>query len=261
MTATLRGCIVAQEGYTFLSLDASQLELRVAAILCQDPAMLEDVKQQDLHLATAIRVFGLPTKNEAVLELGYNTTSEAVKDWITRETALRRYNAKQLNFAILYGATASKIAEMAGVTIQKAEEMLRLYFKTYPILKRWIDKMTAQAKIDKFVVSMFGRIRPIPEFDSPIWSLRSKAEREAVNTLVQGTAIDIVKLAMLQLRQIFDLSVRMVLNVHDEILFEVPDPLLDGCIKICKEELPQRFPEYPFTMKVSKCYGALEKVK
>jgi DNA polymerase-1 len=237
---TLRDCLVAEEGFTFLSLDASQLELHVAATLCQDPAMLEDVTEDDLHMATAIRVFGW--------------TDDA------KEMKLRRYNAKQLNFAILYGATASKIAEMAGVTLERAEELLQMYFATYPVLYKWILATQKQAKKDGFVVNIFGRIRPIPEFKSEIWSLRAKAEREAVNTKVQGTAVDIIKLAMLYLRRELDKSVRLVLNVHDEILFEVPDAILESTIATCKE-MYAAFPDYPWTLKLGKCYGKLKELK
>jgi DNA polymerase-1 len=237
--ATLRSCIVAEQGYTFLSLDASQIELRVVAILSQDPLLLEAIKSTDLHLATAIQVFGW-TDDEA-------------------EMKQRRYNAKQLNFAILYGADEYKIAEMSGCTVDEAKELIKKYFETYVVLDRWIKLTQRQAKSNGYVTNLFGRIRPIPEFQSGSWKLREKAEREAVNTVVQGTAIDIIKKMMLYLRSELDPRVRLVLNVHDEMLWECPDDLLQQSIETSKE-LTLAFPDYPCKLVVGTVYGEMKEI-
>ena len=134
---TLRSCIVAEEGYTFISLDASQIELRVVAILSQDPLLLKVLESEDLHLATAIQVFGWTDDQE--------------------EMARRRYNAKQLNFAVLYGADAYKVSEMASIPVLEAEELIGAYFRKYPVLYQWIQDRKTQAKIDGYVVNLFGR--------------------------------------------------------------------------------------------------------
>jgi DNA polymerase-1 len=260
MPSTLRSCIISSPGTTFLSLDASQIELRVVAILSQDPAMLQDINSGDLHLATAIRVFGLPTREEAIQHLGEEPSEESIVDWIKAETKHRRYNAKQLNFAILYGAEAFKIAEMADIDESEAEVLIVQYFQAYPVLEAWIKSVKAQAREDGYVVNMLGRIRPIPDIKSGIWKIRAAAERECVNTKVQGTAVDIVKLAMLYLRGLFDQSIKLVLQVHDEIVFEVPDNLLKTAIEQSKE-LAGAFPDYPFKAVAGKIYGDMKEVE
>ena len=106
---------------------------------------------------------------------------------------------------------------------------------------------------------MFGRIRPLPELYGGSFKIREKAEREVVNTIVQGTAVDIVKMAMLYLRGMFDTMVRLVLQVHDEILWECPDGLLQQALGQCKE-LEPAFPDYPFSIKTGKVYGEIKEV-
>jgi len=207
---TLRSCIVAEEGYTFLALDASQIELRVLAILSQDPQMLEDLRTSDLHLATAVRMFGW-TDDEEVMKK-------------------RRYAAKQANFALVYEASEFKLAEMLECSVEEALEFMADHRDAYPILYQWMDATKIKAKEDGFVVNMFGRIRPLPELYAGSWKMREEAEKEIVNTIVQGTAVDIVKKMMLYLKGAFDPSVRLVLQVHDEVLWEVPDELLDNIL-------------------------------
>ena len=236
---TLRSCIAAEPGYTFVSLDASQIELRVVAILSQDPLMLQALKEKDLHMATAIQVFG------------YTDDVTLMKE--------RRYNAKQLNFAILYGADAEKVAEMAGCTIGEAEELIEQYFNTYRVLHRWIKGIHKGAKESGYVTNLFGRKRQIPELISPNWRLREKGERESVNTIVQGTAVDIVKRMMLYLRGELSSQVRLVLQVHDEILWETPLELLQHTLDTIAGMYPA-FPDYPCTLKIGEYYGELKEV-
>lgn len=238
----LRDCIVAAPGCTLVSFDASQIELRVVAILSQDPLLLEALKSDDLHMATAIQVFGWTDDKDLMAE--------------------RRYDAKQLNFAILYGADEYKVAEMAGCSLMEAEVMIDKYFRTYHVLKAWIDATIAQARLDGFVTNMFGRIRPIPEINSSIYSIKAKGEREAINTIVQGTAVDIVKKMMLYLQSELGkvhLNVKLILQVHDEILWEVPDDDI-GSILYIGEGLAQAFPDYPCSVKIGKVYGKMEGV-
>lgn len=239
MPSTLRSCIVAESGYTFLSLDASQIELRVLAILSQDPQLLEDLKTEDLHLATAIRMFGW-TDDEA-------------------EMKKRRYDAKQCNFALVYEVGEETLADMFGCSIVEVEQFMADHRRTYPALYEWMDTTKDKAKEEGYVINIFGRIRPLPELYAGSFKIREKAEKEIVNTLAQGTAIDIVKLAMLHLRRIFDKAIRLVLNVHDEILWECPDGLLQQALGQC-QELEPAFPDYPFSIKTGKIYGEMEEL-
>lgn len=236
---TLRSCIIAEEGYTFLSLDANQIELRVLALLSQDPQMLEDLRTGDLHLATAIRMFGW-TNNEA-------------------EMKKRRYDAKQANFALVYEASEFKLAEMLECSVEEALEFMAEHKTAYPILYQWMEQRKIQAREDGFVVNMFGRIRPLPELYAGSWKMRESAEKEIVNTIIQGTAVDIVKKMMLYLREIFPPEVRLVLQVHDEILWEVPDDSLERTLELSKE-LTLAFPDYPVKVSTGKVYGDLKEL-
>uniref|UniRef100_A0A6M3LAE4 Putative DNA polymerase n=1 Tax=viral metagenome TaxID=1070528 RepID=A0A6M3LAE4_9ZZZZ len=239
---TLRSCIITEQGYTFISLDAIQIELKVLAILSQDPKMLEDLRTGDLHLATAIRMFGYTDDGDLM--------------------GKRRYDAKQGNFALVYDAGEERLAMMLECTVEESLEFMADHKAAYPVLYQWMDTTKAKVKEDGFTVNMFGRIRPLPELSAGSWRMRENAEREIVNTIVQGTAVDIVKLCMIQLRKdILDPSIRIVLQVHDEILLECPDIILKDTILNIIEELPLRFPDYPFSMKIGKCYGELKDVK
>jgi len=240
MTDTLRGCIISESGYTFISLDASQIELRVLAILSQDPQMLEDLKTSDLHMATAIRMFGW-TDNED-------------------EMSARRYKAKQANFALVYGADEYKLAEMLECTLEEAREFMGEHKRAYPILYAWMEEVKIKVKEEGYTVNMFGRIRPIPELNAGSWKVREAAEREIINTITQGSAVDIVKIAMLYLRKVLDISVRLVLQIHDEMLWECPNNLLHQSVKIC-QSVKDIFPDYPFNIKVGTIYNQLKEVK
>jgi DNA polymerase I len=233
---TLRGCIRSEDGYTFLSLDASQIELRVLAYLSQDPRMLEDVKSSDLHMATAIRMYGLTDDKE--------------------EMTRRRYRAKQGNFSNVYGAGDEKLAEILDCEVDEAILFREEHKATYPRLYEYIKEAKEKAVQDGYVVTMHGRIRPIPELQAGSRSMREKAEKEAFNTIIQGSAVDIVKLMMIQLRKIYPREIRLVLQVHDEMLWEVPDTLLSWAIEQT-EILGELFPDYPCEVKVGKYYNEL----
>ena len=240
MPDTLRSCIVAEPGYTFISLDASQIELRVLAIMSQDPQMLEDLRTGDLHMATAIRMFGWTDDED--------------------EMSSRRYKAKQANFALVYGADDYKLAEMLECTTEEAREFMEEHKRAYSILYAWMEEVKVKVKEEGYTVNMFGRIRPIPELSAGSWKVREAAEREIVNTIVQGSAVDIVKLAMLYLRKELDRSIRLVLQVHDEMLWECPNDLLEESLTQCKT-LAEIFPDYPFNIKVGTVYNQLKEVE
>ena len=235
---TLRSCIVAEEGYTFLSIDASQIELRVLGQLSQDPQLLSDLATGDLHTATMLRMWG------------YTDDPDLWKS--------RRYKAKTGNFALVYGADEFTLARIFECEIEEALEFMADHEEAYPRLYEWMAEVKAQAKIDGYVINIFGRIRPIPELESHIWQIKEKAERETVNTVVQGTAVDIVKKMMLHMRGVYSSEIRLVLQVHDEMVFEVPDALLVSAIQQV-EDLDSLFPDYPVGIEYGKVYGEMEK--
>lgn len=235
----LRTALKAPMGYRYVSLDASQLELRVVGILSQDPLLMEALASEDLHLATAIRVFGWTDDPS--------------------EMNTRRYNAKQINFATLYGATEVKIAEMIDCEVWQAAAFIQQYFSTFPVLCNWMEEKKREAKHNLYTTNLFGRKRPIPDLLSPSWKLKEKAQKEIINTIVQGTAADIVKLMQMYLKSEVDSDIRFVLQVHDEILLEVPEELYDRTVGICKT-LNQAFPQYPCTIKTGIYYGELDSI-
>jgi len=231
---------VAEQGYSLISLDASQIELRVLANLSQDPQMLADLVSGDLHMATALRMFG------------HSDDPEVMKK--------RRYDAKQTNFAVVFGAEAHKLSQMFECSLEEAEQFMADHRAAYPRLYAWMDEQIALAKENGYTINMFGRIRPLPDLQAGSWKVREKAEREVVNTLVQGCAVDIVKMAGLYLRDVLDRRVRFVLQVHDEWVLECPDELMDSTLTLCKE-LEGAFPGYPFSISTGKVYSKLKEVK
>jgi len=230
MTDTLRSCIVAEEGYSFISLDASQIELRVLAILSNDPQMLEDLETGDIHQATANRM------------------------------GVSRYDGKQGNFAMVYGADEYKLAEMLECSTTEALEFMAEHKKTYPRLYAWMEEEKAKVRKAGYTISMFGRIRPLPDLSAGSWKIRQGAEREIINTIVQGTAVDIVKLVGLYLRSVLDYAIRFILQVHDEWLLECPDELVQETVEQCRK-LDQMFPQYPFKISIGTVYNQLKEEK
>ena len=131
--------------------------------------------------------------------------------------------------------------------------------RSYPVLYKWMNDVKVKAAQDGYVVNMFGRVRPIPELHSASKKVREKARRETVNTLIQGTAVDIVKIAGLYLRNVLDYRVRFILQVHDEWVLECPDELLEESIAKCRT-LDKIMPQYPFNITVGKVYNELKEI-
>ena len=201
----IRRAFVAPEGYRLLSCDYSQIELRILAHVTGDPALTEAfANDRDVHAATAARVFEVPL--------------EAV-------TGDQRRQAKTINFAVIYGQSGFALANTLGVETKVASQWIKDYFEQLPGVKQYVEETMASAKEKKYVQTLLGRRRYVPELDSPNFQLRQFGERAAVNMPIQGTAADIMKLAMIDVYQ--DLlaespkSVRLLLQVHDELLFEV----------------------------------------
>lgn len=211
----IRRAFVAEDGWTLLALDYSQFELRVAAALSGDRALTAAFRARaDIHAATATEVFGI--------------TADAV-------TKDQRRVAKAINFGILYGMGPGTLSQTAGISRTEAEEYIHAYFAAYPQLHAWIEETKAIARSRGFVESLFGRKRYLPEMSSGVPMVRAAAERMAVNMPIQGTQADLMKMAMVQAdawiteanhstthrRAALSERIRMLLTVHDELVFEV----------------------------------------
>jgi DNA polymerase-1 len=201
----IRAAFVARPGAQLLSADYSQIELRLLAHFSGDPLLKRAYAEEiDIHTLTASEVFGVPI------------------DAMDKET---RNRAKAVNFGIVYGISAFGLAAQLGIPQAEARAYIDRYFARYEGVQAFIQKTLAQTRKDGFVRTMFGRLRPIPDIESRNPNQRGFAERTAINTPLQGTAADLIKLAMIALdRKLAErgLKTRMVLQVHDELLFEVP---------------------------------------
>ena len=202
----IRAAFVAAPGFRLLSADYSQIELRLMAHFSEDPLLVRAYEEnRDIHTLTASEVFGVP------------------EEAMDKET---RGRAKAVNFGIVYGISPFGLAAQLGIPQQEARAYIDRYFSRYQGVHAFIERTIAEVRRDGFVRTLFGRIRPIPDIESRNPNQRGFAERTAVNTPLQGTAADLIKLAMIVIdRQLIEekLRTRMVLQVHDELLFEVPE--------------------------------------
>lgn len=202
----IRRAFIAEQGCSLLSADYSQIELRILAHLSGDASLIQTfVRDEDIHTRTASEIFGLPA------------------DEITPEM---RRKAKAVNFGIIYGISAFGLAQDIGVSNTEAKKYIDGYFSRYPGVREFIDRTVSQARSSGFVTTLLGRKRFIPELSSGSAPVRSFGERTAVNTPIQGTAADLIKLAMVFIHRAIrerKLRSRMILQVHDELIFEVPD--------------------------------------
>ncbi|MBP7574025.1 MAG: DNA polymerase I, partial [Rhodoferax sp.] len=202
----VREAFVAPAGCVIASADYSQIELRIMAHISGDAALLLAFHDgMDVHRATAAEVFGIATSE---------VTSEQ-----------RRY-AKVINFGLIYGMSAYGLARNLGIDNTAAKNYIERYFDRYPGVKRYMDNTRQQAKAQGYVETVFGRRLYLPEINSPNGPRRSGAERAAINAPMQGTAADLIKLSMVKVQQVLDAEKRgtkMIMQVHDELVFEVPD--------------------------------------
>ena len=216
----LRRAFVASDGFVFVDADYSQIELRVLAELSGDETFLNAFREkQDIHRITAARVFHIPF------------------DEVTDE--MRRI-AKAVNFGIVYGISAFSLADDIKVSNKEAESFIEGYFQRYPSVKKYMDKTVAQAKEDGYAKTIFGRRRLIPELSHKAFNTRSFGERAAMNMPVQGTAADIIKIAMIKVWNRLakeGLKSRLVLQVHDELLIEAKIGEEERVKAILKDEM------------------------
>ena len=220
MGRRIRRAFVAEQGNKIVSADYSQLELRLLAHITQDPVMLEAFqKGEDIHARTARLVFGARTDAEL---------KEA-----------RRF-AKIVNFAIAYAIEPWGLSQRVGISRQEAKKVIEDYYNTYKGVRRYMEEVPVRARQHGYVRSIYGRIRPLPGIADRNANIRKAAEREAINMPIQGTASDIVKIAMLHVDEEFKrngLAARLLMQVHDELLVEVPDKEVDKVKEILKREM------------------------
>ena len=199
----IRKVFVPRAGYEFMDADYSQIELRVLAHMSGDEQLIEAYRsEQDIHRITASKVF--------------HTPFEEVTD-------LQRRNAKAVNFGIVYGISSFGLSQDLSISRKEAAEYIEQYFATYPKVKEFLDRLVEDAKKQGYTTTMFGRRRPIPELSSSNFMQRSFGERVAMNSPIQGTAADIIKIAMIRVwRTLRDrgLKSKLILQVHDELVIE-----------------------------------------
>jgi DNA polymerase-1 len=215
--ARIRKAFIAAPGHSLVSADYSQIELRLLAHVADIPALKESFsKGEDIHARTASEVFGVPMAG--------------------MDSATRR-RAKAINFGIIYGISAFGLARQLGITGGEAKTYIDAYFKRYPEIRAYMDNTKEEARINGFVLTPFGRRCWVPRIREKIPAIRAYAERQAINAPLQGGAADIIKRAMVKLPAALaaeKLSARLILQVHDELLFEAPDEEAEATAKIAQ---------------------------
>jgi DNA polymerase-1 len=214
----IRAAFAARPGWKLVVADYSQIELRLLAHMSRDPVLMDAFRHgEDIHTRTAAEVFGVPPL------------------MITPE---QRRNAKAVNFGIVYGQTPFGLAQALGIERKEAELYIRAYFERYAGVRRFIDATIAQVRREGYAMTLFGRRRPIPDMNNRNPNARNFAERTAVNTPLQGTAADLIKLAMIRIdEKLRGMQTRMLLQVHDELVFEAPSEEVDQVRALAKTEM------------------------
>lgn len=224
--------------HVLISADYSQIELRLIAEIANEEMMLDAfIKSQDIHRATAAKV--------------YNVDYDLV-------TPDQRRNAKTVNFSILYGAGSTNISRQLNISRTEARELIDQYFRTYSGLKSYMASVVENARTQGFVKTLLGRKRVLRDINSKNALARSNAERVAINTPIQGTAADMIKLAMIHIHDRFvkeNLETKMILQVHDELVFDVPTKELEKVQQIIQYEMQHAIPELKVPIEVGMGFG------
>ncbi|HEX2265366.1 MAG TPA: DNA polymerase [Solirubrobacterales bacterium] len=220
----VRACFVAEKGMELLSADYSQVELRVLAHVA-DESVLKDVfhKGEDVHAATAAEVFEIERDE---VDVG------------------QRSKAKMVNFGIVYGLTGFGLSDRLNIPRKEGEEFVARYLERFPAVRAFREQVIERAQEEGFVTTLMGRRRPIPELRSGNPNTRRLGERLAVNTVIQGTAADIIKLAMVRCTRALaeaGLGTQLVLQIHDELLFEGPEAEIEAASEIARREMVEAF--------------------
>jgi DNA polymerase-1 len=216
----IRAAFIAEPGHVLLTADYSQIELRLLAHFSRDPLLVEAYRRgDDIHTLTASQVFGVPP---------------------LMVTPDHRRQAKVVNFGIVYGLSPFGLSQNLGIEPAEAKQFIANYFEQYKGVRTFIDKTLEEARRDLKVRTLFGRIRPIPDINTKNSNQRGFAERTAVNTPLQGTAADLIKLAMIRIDAAVrqrNLKSRMTLQVHDELVFEVPEKEIEMMQSLVRDQM------------------------
>ncbi len=218
----IRKVFVPGEGHIFTDADYSQIELRILAHMSGDEQLIEAYRMdEDIHRITAAKVFHIP---------------------LSEVTDLQRRNAKAVNFGIVYGISSFGLSQDLSISRKEAEAYIQEYFATYPKVKEFLDRSVEEAKKNGYVTTMFGRRRPVPELSSGNFMQRSFGERVAMNSPIQGTAADIIKIAMIHVYRALKeagCKSRLILQIHDELLIETLEEEAQTVERILREEMKQ----------------------
>jgi DNA polymerase I len=224
----VRACFVAEPGQMLLSADYSQVELRVLAHVADEEVLKEIFREgDDVHAATAAEVFDI-SRDE--VDVG------------------QRSKAKMVNFGIVYGLTGFGLADRLNIPRKEGEEFVARYLERFPAVRAFREEVVERAQEQGYVTTLMGRRRPIPELRSGNPNTRRLGERLAVNTVIQGTAADVIKVAMVRCREALreqGLATRLVLQIHDELLFEGPPEEMDGAVELVRREMCAAYPLDP----------------
>ena len=222
---TIRKAFVADEGFVLLSADYSQVELRILAHITQDETLIETFRRgADIHRATASKIFNIPEE---------------------QVTADQRRAMKTINFGVLYGMSAFRLSNELSIPTGQAKDFIEAYFARYPKIQEYLDRTLEEARSTGKVTTLFGRVRYIPEIHNRSFTVRGNAERMATNAPIQGTAADLLKLAMIALDKRLDAEAAeacMLLTVHDEIVIETPEKTASEVATIVKETMETIYP-------------------
>jgi len=222
MGREIRKAFIADEGWVLLSADYSQVELRILAHMTEDESLIETFRRgEDIHRATASQMFNIPPE-----EL----------------TAEQRRAAKVINFGVLYGMSAFRLSNELNISTAQAKDWIDAYFSKYPKIHEYLERTLVEARSSGKVTTLFGRVRYIPEIHNRSFTVRGNAERMAINAPIQGTAADLLKLAMIALERKLRDGGRMLLTVHDEIVIEARQESAEEVAGIVKETMETIFP-------------------
>ncbi|HEV3054616.1 MAG TPA: DNA polymerase, partial [Solirubrobacteraceae bacterium] len=220
----IRSCFVAESGNLLVSADYSQVELRLLAHIAGEDALKEIFRRgEDVHTATAVRVFGV--------------TPDQIDPGM-------RSKSKMINYGIVYGLSAYGMADRLDIPQEEADEFIKRYLAGFPAVGRFIEETITQGTEHGYVSTLLGRRRQVPELRSRRWDLRKQGERFAVNMVIQGTAADIMKVAMVRCDRALgelDLQSRLILQIHDELLFEGPADEAEQVAELARAQMTAAF--------------------
>ena len=226
----IRKCFVPDEGNIFVTADYAQFELRLAAALSNDQALIDDFNAGlDIHTKTASDAFHVPM------------------DEVTKQ---QRRAAKVINFGVLYGMSPKGLSDAAGMTFYEAKQFIDRYFELRAPMRKYLDAQLKQAREQGYVETLFGRRRPTPDVNAPNFIVRAAAERAAANMPIQGTEADLMKKAMLAVDETLPDNAKLILQIHDSLIIECPEKDADKIAKILKEKMEQVAPELPVKLAV-----------